>query len=242
MSTARRSARSTWRSASSPWGAARATCRSRTINISRQSTHASCCATARCSCATSARATAPGCSSTRRTRSPTPTCCSSGRRFSSFRRLGYPSRAARGCRRHAAHGLAHAGAGHCACWRSCAPTAACATASHLAPGRTITIGRDGGDWTFPYDQTMSGRHAEMHETDGRVLHPRRWAAATASRVAVRGERPLKIGPARPAGRPGAARGERVSVKTLPAVRHRVRPTKRVLSHRRLHASRLGARR
>ena len=63
---------------------------------------------------------------------------------------------------------------------------------YLAMGRSITIGRDGGDWTFPYDQTMSGRHAELHETDGQfIIHD--LGSRNGVGVAVRGERPLKIG-------------------------------------------------
>jgi pSer/pThr/pTyr-binding forkhead associated (FHA) protein len=63
---------------------------------------------------------------------------------------------------------------------------------YLAMGRTITIGRDAGDWTFPYDQTMSGRHAELHETDGQfIIHD--LGSRNGVGVAVRGERALKIG-------------------------------------------------
>lgn len=36
---------------------------------------------------------------------------------------------------------------------------------HLSPGRSITIGRETGDWLFPYDGTMSGRHAEVRSED-----------------------------------------------------------------------------
>lgn len=32
---------------------------------------------------------------------------------------------------------------------------------HLWAGRTVAIGRDQGDWTFPYDPTMSARHATI---------------------------------------------------------------------------------
>jgi pSer/pThr/pTyr-binding forkhead associated (FHA) protein len=32
---------------------------------------------------------------------------------------------------------------------------------HLSPGRSITIGREIGDWIFSYDSTMSRRHAEI---------------------------------------------------------------------------------
>ena len=36
---------------------------------------------------------------------------------------------------------------------------------HLSPARTILIGRESGDWVFPYDPTMSGRHAEIRSED-----------------------------------------------------------------------------
>jgi pSer/pThr/pTyr-binding forkhead associated (FHA) protein len=63
---------------------------------------------------------------------------------------------------------------------------------YLAQGRTITIGRDAGDWTFPYDQTMSGRHAELRELDGAfIIHD--LGSRNGVGVAVRGERALKVG-------------------------------------------------
>jgi pSer/pThr/pTyr-binding forkhead associated (FHA) protein len=36
---------------------------------------------------------------------------------------------------------------------------------HLSPGRNLGIGRDRGDWTFPYDPSMSGLHAEVRSED-----------------------------------------------------------------------------
>lgn len=36
---------------------------------------------------------------------------------------------------------------------------------HLSPGRDILIGREQGDWVFPYDLSMSGRHAEVKSMD-----------------------------------------------------------------------------
>jgi len=36
---------------------------------------------------------------------------------------------------------------------------------HLSPARTVLIGRESGDWIFPYDPTMSGRHAEIRSED-----------------------------------------------------------------------------
>jgi pSer/pThr/pTyr-binding forkhead associated (FHA) protein len=63
---------------------------------------------------------------------------------------------------------------------------------YLAEGRSITIGRDVGDWTFPYDQTMSGRHADIRELDGSfVIND--LASRNGIGVAVRGERALKVG-------------------------------------------------
>ncbi len=63
---------------------------------------------------------------------------------------------------------------------------------HLSPGRSITIGRDRGDWIFPYDPTMSGLHAEVRSEDSDFIvldaESRNGVA-----IAVRGERPLKLG-------------------------------------------------
>lgn len=36
---------------------------------------------------------------------------------------------------------------------------------HLSPGRHITIGRDRGDWLFPFDPSMSGTHAQVRSED-----------------------------------------------------------------------------
>jgi len=63
---------------------------------------------------------------------------------------------------------------------------------HLSPGRTVVIGREKGDWIFPYDQTMSGTHAEVRSEDSDFV-----VADAGSRngvaVAVRGERAVKVG-------------------------------------------------
>lgn len=63
---------------------------------------------------------------------------------------------------------------------------------HLSPGRTIKIGREQGDWVFPFDQTMSGRHAEVRGEDLEFI-----VIDDGSRngvaVSVRGERPVKPG-------------------------------------------------
>jgi predicted component of type VI protein secretion system len=36
---------------------------------------------------------------------------------------------------------------------------------HLSPGRDVSIGRDRGDWIFPYDPSMSGQHAMIRSED-----------------------------------------------------------------------------
>jgi len=63
---------------------------------------------------------------------------------------------------------------------------------HLSPARSVVIGRGEGDWLFPYDQTMSGRHAEIRSEDLEFI-----AIDLGSRngiaVAVRGEKPVKAG-------------------------------------------------
>ncbi|MDB4913783.1 MAG: domain containing protein [Gemmatimonadetes bacterium] len=63
---------------------------------------------------------------------------------------------------------------------------------HLSPARTVLIGRESGDWVFPYDQTMSGKHAEIRSQDSEFyIHD----AGSRNGVAlgVRGERALKQG-------------------------------------------------
>jgi pSer/pThr/pTyr-binding forkhead associated (FHA) protein len=63
---------------------------------------------------------------------------------------------------------------------------------HLSPGRSIKIGRDGGDWVFPYDQTMSGKHAEVRSEDLEfiVLDD---GSRNGIAIAVRGEKQVKAG-------------------------------------------------
>lgn len=63
---------------------------------------------------------------------------------------------------------------------------------HLSPARSIVIGRSDGDWVFPYDQTMSGRHAEVRseDLDFIVLD---LGSRNGIAVAVRGERPVRVG-------------------------------------------------
>jgi len=63
---------------------------------------------------------------------------------------------------------------------------------HLSPGRTVRLGRDEGDWLFPFDQTMSGRHAEVRAEDSEfVVYDA--GSRNGVAIAVRGERPLKPG-------------------------------------------------
>lgn len=63
---------------------------------------------------------------------------------------------------------------------------------HLSPGRHVTIGRDEGDWIFPYDPSMSGSHAQIRSEDADFV-----IVDAGSRngvgVSVRGEIPLKNG-------------------------------------------------
>jgi pSer/pThr/pTyr-binding forkhead associated (FHA) protein len=63
---------------------------------------------------------------------------------------------------------------------------------HLSPGRSLKIGRDVGDWVFPYDQTMSGKHAEIRSEDLEfiVLDD---GSRNGIAVSVRGEKPVKAG-------------------------------------------------
>jgi pSer/pThr/pTyr-binding forkhead associated (FHA) protein len=36
---------------------------------------------------------------------------------------------------------------------------------HLSPGRDVRLGRDAGDWAFPYDPSMSAQHAVIRSED-----------------------------------------------------------------------------
>jgi pSer/pThr/pTyr-binding forkhead associated (FHA) protein len=62
----------------------------------------------------------------------------------------------------------------------------------LSPGRTVKIGRDVGDWVFPYDKTMSGKHAEIRSEDLQfiVLDD---GSRNGVAVSVRGEHAVKVG-------------------------------------------------
>lgn len=63
---------------------------------------------------------------------------------------------------------------------------------HLSPGRAMLVGRAEGDWVFPYDKTMSARHAEIRSEDAEFI-----VLDCGSRngvgLAVRGDRPLREG-------------------------------------------------
>jgi pSer/pThr/pTyr-binding forkhead associated (FHA) protein len=63
---------------------------------------------------------------------------------------------------------------------------------HLSPARTVLLGRESGDWVFPYDQTMSGRHAEIRSQDAEFyVHDA--GSRNGVALAVRGERPVRTG-------------------------------------------------
>jgi predicted component of type VI protein secretion system len=63
---------------------------------------------------------------------------------------------------------------------------------HLSPGRPVVIGRESGDWVFPYDQTMSGRHAELRTEDTEFfVHD--IGSRNGVAIAVRGDQQLREG-------------------------------------------------
>jgi pSer/pThr/pTyr-binding forkhead associated (FHA) protein/endogenous inhibitor of DNA gyrase (YacG/DUF329 family) len=63
---------------------------------------------------------------------------------------------------------------------------------HLSPGRDITIGRDRGDWAFPYDPSMSGAHAVVRSEDADFVLMDN-GSRNGVAVAARGDAPLKKG-------------------------------------------------
>jgi pSer/pThr/pTyr-binding forkhead associated (FHA) protein len=68
----------------------------------------------------------------------------------------------------------------------------CRDVVHLSPGRSIVLGRETGDWIFPYDATMSGKHAEIRSEDSEFfVHDANSRNGVA--MAVRGERAVKRG-------------------------------------------------
>jgi len=63
---------------------------------------------------------------------------------------------------------------------------------HLSPGRSAMLGRESGDWIFPYDQTMSGKHAEIVSEDIEFfVHDA--GSRNGVAMAVRGDRELRSG-------------------------------------------------
>jgi len=65
---------------------------------------------------------------------------------------------------------------------------------YLSTGRTILIGRDHGDWAFPYDPTMSARHAEIRSVPQRDEYVvRDLGSRNGLGVLVRGERAVRGG-------------------------------------------------
>lgn len=63
---------------------------------------------------------------------------------------------------------------------------------HLSPGRHVALGRETGDWVFAYDQTMSGRHAEIRSEDSEFV-VQDCESRNGVALAVRGERALRRG-------------------------------------------------
>ncbi len=63
---------------------------------------------------------------------------------------------------------------------------------HLSPGREVSIGRERGDWIFPYDPSMSGQHASVRSEDADFV-----IVDAGSRngiaMAVRGEQKIREG-------------------------------------------------
>ena len=63
---------------------------------------------------------------------------------------------------------------------------------HLSPARSVVVGREDGDWLFPYDKTMSGRHAEIRGEDLEFI-VLDLGSRNGIAVSVRGEKPVKVG-------------------------------------------------
>lgn len=63
---------------------------------------------------------------------------------------------------------------------------------HLSPGRSVRVGRVEGDWVFPYDATMSSRHAEVTSVDGDFFLQDQ-GSRNGVALSVRGERPVAVG-------------------------------------------------
>jgi pSer/pThr/pTyr-binding forkhead associated (FHA) protein len=114
-----------------------------------------------------------------------------GSQLLQFRRLGYPGSSATD-----ADGTRRIGSAtpcpDLALLAQLRPDGSARDLFHLSRDRTVVIGRDTGDWLFPFDLTMSGRHAEIQERDGEFL-ARDLGSRNGVAVAVRGERPLHVG-------------------------------------------------
>ncbi len=63
---------------------------------------------------------------------------------------------------------------------------------HLSPGRDMAIGRDRGDWPFPYDPSMSGAHALVRSEDADFV-VQDAGSRNGVAVAARGDAVLKKG-------------------------------------------------
>ena len=63
---------------------------------------------------------------------------------------------------------------------------------HLSPGRSIKIGRESGDWQFPYDTSMSAIHAMIRSEDADFVLVDQ-GSRNGVAVAVRGERQVPHG-------------------------------------------------
>ena len=63
---------------------------------------------------------------------------------------------------------------------------------HLSPSRNVVIGREQGDWIFPYDKTMSGKHAEIRSEDLEFI-VLDLGSRNGIAIAVRGEKLVKKG-------------------------------------------------
>ncbi len=65
---------------------------------------------------------------------------------------------------------------------------------HLSRGKAVLVGREHGNWVFPYDPTMSARHAEIrsHAEDGRVT-VRDLGSRNGVGIVLRAERDLHDG-------------------------------------------------
>jgi pSer/pThr/pTyr-binding forkhead associated (FHA) protein len=63
---------------------------------------------------------------------------------------------------------------------------------HLSPGRTVTMGREQGDWQFPYDPSMSSLHASVRSEDADFVITD-MGSRNGIAIAIRGEPLLRSG-------------------------------------------------